>query len=71
MSFAIASKVDEEFHLQPLASVLSPYGFFHLCFSLSIEKLVPAVPHESLKQNRAAYTPDVTYAVIRFPVDLS
>jgi hypothetical protein len=31
---------------QTIASVLSPRGFLPLCFSLSIDGLVPAVPHK-------------------------
>src|SRR5690606_41993266 len=36
---------------------------------LASKQLVPAVPHKSPNQNRAIYTPDVTYTVTRFLVD--
>ena len=42
---------------QTIASVLSPRGCLPLCFSLSIDGLVPAVPHKSLCRTHALYTP--------------
>ena len=53
------------------ASVLSPRGFSHLCFSLGIRALVPAVPHESPDQIHAPYTPAAACPVTRFPTGSS
>ena len=56
---------------QANASVLSPRGFLPLCFSLSIDGLVPAVPHKSLCRTHALYTPAAARPVIRLLADLS
>lgn len=56
---------------QANASVLSPRGFLPLCFSLSIDGLVPAVPHKSLYRTHAPYTPAAARPVIRLLADLS
>jgi hypothetical protein len=56
---------------QAIASVLSPRGFLPLCFSLSIDGLVPAVPHKSLCRTHAPYTPAATRPVIRLLAGLS
>src|SRR5512133_2192975 len=56
---------------QNSASVLSPRGFYHLCFSLSIRVLVPAVPHESPSQIHAPYTPVATCPISRRSAGLS
>ena len=53
------------------ASVLLPRGFFHLCFSLNIGALVPAVPHESPSQIHAPYTPVAACPVFRHPASSS
>lgn len=53
------------------ASVLSPRGFCHLCFSLRIRELVPAVPHESPDQVHAPCTPVAAYPVPRCPIGSS
>ena len=56
---------------QSSASVLSPRGSGHLCFSLCIRRLVPAVPRKSLYPARAPYTPAAIRTVIRLPADWS
>jgi hypothetical protein len=56
---------------QANASVLSPRGFLPLCFSLSIDGLVPAVPHKSLYRTHAPYTPAAARPVIRLLAGLS
>ena len=56
---------------QATASVLSPRGFLPLCFSLSIDGLVPAVPHKSLCRTHALYTPAAARPVIRLLAGLS
>jgi hypothetical protein len=56
---------------QAIASVLSPRGFLPLCFSLSIDGLVPAVPHKSLCRTHAPYTPAAARPVIRLLTGLS
>ena len=56
---------------QANASVLSPRGFLPLCFSLSIDGLVPAVPHKSLCRTHAPYTPAAARPVIRLLAGLS
>jgi hypothetical protein len=42
-----------------------------LCFSLSIDGLVPAVPHKSLYRTHAPYTPAAARSVIRLLTGLS
>jgi hypothetical protein len=56
---------------QANASVLSPRGFLPLCFSLSIDGLVPAVPHKSLYRTHALDTPTAARPVIRLLTGLS
>ena len=56
---------------QATASVLSPRGCLPLCFSLSIDGLVPAVPHKSLCRTHAPYTPAAARPVIRLLTGLS
>ena len=53
------------------ASVLSPHGFRHLSFSLSIRALVPVVPHKSLDRVHAPYTPAAARPVAKHPAHLS
>jgi hypothetical protein len=56
---------------QTIASVLSPRGFLPLRFSLSIDGLVPAVPHKSLYRTHAPYTPAAARPVTRLLAGLS
>jgi hypothetical protein len=56
---------------QNLASVLSPYGFRHLYFSLGIQALVPVVPHKSLNRVHAPYTPTAARPVTKYPAHSS
>jgi len=56
---------------QRSASVLSPHGFHHLNFSLGIRALVPVVPHKSLDQVHAPYTPAAARSVTKYPAHLS
>ena len=52
-------------------SVLSFLWGLHLNFSLNIGATASHVPHKSLVQVHAAFMPDATWAVCRFPPDLS
>ena len=56
---------------QNLASVLSPYGFRHLNFSLGIQDLVPVVPHKSLDRVHAPFTPAAARPVTKYPAHSS
>ena len=56
---------------QNLSSVLSPYGFRHLCFSLGIQALVPVVPHKSLDRVHAPFTPAAARPVTKYPAHSS
>jgi len=53
------------------ASVLSPHGSHHLCFSLGIQALVPVVPHKSLVRVHAPYTPAAARPVAKPPAHSS
>ena len=60
--------------VRPSASLRysSPLGFFATCASpLASKRLVPAVPHESLRQIHAPYTPVAACPVIRPPAGWS
>ena len=53
------------------ASVLSFSWDLHLNFSLSIEATGSHVPHKSLTQSHAIFTPEADWAVNRLPPNLS
>ena len=53
------------------ASVLSFLWDLHLNFSLNIETTGSHVPHKSLTQSHAIFTPEAAQAVSRFPLNLS
>ena len=53
------------------ASVLSFLWDLHLNFSLTIEATGSHVPHKSLTQIHAIFTPEAAQAVSRFPLNLS
>jgi hypothetical protein len=53
------------------ASVLSFSWGLHLNFSLNIETTGSHVPHKSLTQSHATFTPEAAWAVNRFPPNLS
>ncbi len=53
------------------ASVLSFSWDLHLNFSLNIETTGSHVPHKSLTQIHATFTPEAAWAVNRFPPNLS
>jgi hypothetical protein len=53
------------------ASVLSFLWDLHLNFSLNIETTGSHVPHKSLTQIRATFTPEAAQAVNRLPLNLS
>src|ERR1700693_2427477 len=60
-----------------LVRIVSPHRYFRLmaattcAFPFALERLVPAVPFESLRQIHAPSTPAAACPVIRYPADFS